>query len=120
MTAQPHVPRGAVDPRLQARARHAVEGLSDRLEALLADWGNHAPPRRPRMGHSRDCPNSGRPMRRCAWCRAEALGRDDGTTPATPADAPAAAQPLAELRACTTCYRPTDHPSVLCDRCRTE
>ncbi|MER7002228.1 hypothetical protein ABT297_04155 [Dactylosporangium sp. NPDC000555] len=110
------------------RARRALDGLDARLQANVEDWGNHAPPRRPRLGHTADCPDNGRPMPRsgrCRFCRAEALGADPARsawpvaapTPARPSTAP---ERVAELRACTGphCYRPTDHPSGLCDRCQ--
>lgn len=104
--------------RIQPAKRAAQ--LDERLRRQLEDWGNHAEPRRPRLGHTADCPNNGRPMRRCRFCRAEQLGRRDQTPPAAgaPERSDLEAAPLAELRACTHCHRPTDHPSVLCDRCQ--
>lgn len=96
-----------------------------RAQAHTDDWGSNAPPRRPRLGHTPDCPNNGRPMRRCSWCRAENLGAEPGQPRLRLAGVvealrsqPSQPEPAAELRACTTCYRPTDHPTVLCDHCR--
>lgn len=104
---------------ITARARRALEGLAERLQGHLEDWGSNAAPRRPRLGHTADCPDNGRPLPRtgrCRFCRAEALER---RPPAVADRAASGVEPLTELRACTRCHRPTDHPSSLCDRCQT-
>lgn len=118
-------PAGVVDERLRARMRDAVEGLGERLQALQDDWGNHAEPRRPQLGHLPSCPNLGRPMRRCGWCRAEALEAHGRRAAAgvvralidSHPDRPRHPEPAIQERACSRCYRPTTLPD-LCERCQ--
>lgn len=106
-----------------------------RAQARADDWGSNGPPRRPRLGHTADCPNNGRPLPRkgpCRFCRAEALGRREPHStwrPARPGDTPGQLvpgegdtpwphqPPTVQERACSRCYRPTTQPD-LCERCQ--
>lgn len=133
--------RQATKPRRRVKPAQAAAEARARAQALADRW-DHAPPRRPLFGHGPDCPHRlAGPMRRCPWCRAEALAgpaingiavpatsalaprqrRAHPDTPTQPSDA--ASGPTAPVeRACAGpgCWRPTDHHSGLCDRCRTE
>jgi hypothetical protein len=118
--------------RRRTPAELAAEAAA-RASAHAEDWGTCAPPRRPRQGHTADCPDNGRPMPRsgrCRFCRAEALeavGRrplagvvralidSHPDRPRHPAPEP---DPAPEERACVRCYAPTVHPSGLCGRCQ--
>lgn len=87
-----------------------------RAQQLADDWGRHGPPRRPRNGHTANCPRWLEPVRwgrRCGLCWAEGNGCEKPviaitTTAATSVDMPA------ELRACPRCYRPTTSPEDHC------
>lgn len=112
--------------RRRTPAELAAEATA-RASAHLEAWGDSAPPRRPRLGHTADCPDNARPMPRsgrCRHCRAEAL-EAHGTRPAAgvvPAllgshpDRPRHPEPAVQERACSRCYRPTT--TDLCDRCQ--
>lgn len=80
------------------------------------------PVRRPLNGHHADCPYPATDPRHCVVCQGIRKGRpDDPASPAAQAlghAQPGDPTPAAELRACTRCYRPTDHPSGHCDRCQ--
>lgn len=108
--------------RRRTPAELAAEATA-RAEAHADAWGDNAAPRRPKLGHTADCPDNGRPMRRCGLCRAEAL-EAHGTRPAAGVvqaliashpDRPR--HPVPEEHACPRCYRPTTSPD-LCDRCQ--
>jgi hypothetical protein len=111
-----------VKTRRRTPAELAAEAVAH-AEAHADAWGDNAAPRRPKLGHTADCPNNGRPMRRCGLCRAEQLGAH-GTRPAAVGAVAVRAylnaqrDPEPEERACTRCYAPTVHPSGLCGRCQ--
>lgn len=116
---------------MRTRRRSDPAALKAWLQAHVDDWGSHAPPRRPKLGHTADCPDNGRPMARsgrCRFCRAEAL-EAHGRRPvagvvqaliASHPDRPRHPEPepdRVQARACGRCYRPTTQPD-LCDRCQ--
>lgn len=102
--------------------------LAERLAAILADWGSHGPPRRPRNGHTANCPNWLKPVRwgkRCGLCWAEG----NGATPSiqvTKEEVPQVrgvneppnniSSPVKppELRSCARCFYPTTDPEGHC------
>jgi hypothetical protein len=123
------------------RTRRRVDVAATIAQAAAhAETYDNPPPRRAINGHTANCPNRlDGPMRRCGWCRAEALERGqrvvNGTVvPATSVLAggrprracvavpPPALEPArprqAELRSCLGCCSPTDHPSRHCPSCR--
>ena len=72
------------------------------------------PPRRPRNGHTADCPYQQRPARGCSVCAGERLAPDPDERPTPIAGAFGhASHPGAALTACLTCFAPvepgTDH-----------
>ena len=126
------------------RAHDAAQAATARAWARSESY-DLAPRRRPLNGHHADCPNRLEGwMRRCPWCIAEARERGARAVngipvPATSALAPAgpgmhpdgptvpcvaASEPTAprQERACDAagCWRPTDHHTGRCDRCRPE
>lgn len=112
---------------MRTRRRPDPAQLAARLQAHVDDWAGHAPPRRPRLGHTADCPDNARPMPRsgrCRHCRAEAL-EAHGTRPAAGVvqaliashpDRPSHPGPAVQEHACPRCYRPTTDD--ICDRCQ--
>lgn len=113
--------------RRRTVAELAAEAAA-RAAAHADAWGDNAPPRRPKLGHTADCPDNGRPMPRsgqCSHCRAEAL-EAHGTRPLAGVvralidshpDRPRHPEPDRVVeRACVRCYRPTT--TDLCDRCQ--
>jgi hypothetical protein len=118
------------------RAARLAEAAAHRA-AEHAESFDNAAPRRPMHGHTADCPNRHQgPMRRCRFCRGEALGavRVNGVPVDRPSvlaggarsrsyerpTQPVASAPARPLTACTAqgCWRPTDDESGLCDRCQ--
>lgn len=98
-----------------------------RAQALVDDWGRHGPPRRPRNGHTANCPNWAEPARwhsRCGLCWAETQGRPEPSTVDTGArnglnvgaekGRPPANPQVSELAACSRCYAPTTDPEGHC------
>lgn len=98
--------------RAQRAAELAQEAIA-RAARHAEDWGSTAAPRRPRNGHTADCPRQMDPrfrgVGRCGLCWAES----NGQVPSSLVPKEEVPQ-VSELRSCRRCFAPTTDPEGHC------
>lgn len=110
------------------RAADAARGAVERATGRAEDWGSNAAPRRPRNGHTADCPQQMEPIGRrgrCRFCWAQNHAREPSFQVQKQEDQQvrgvneppnniSASVKAAELGACPRCYYPTTDPERHC------